>query len=84
MTEDQLKAAVGYTTEAKKFFKDLAHRLPQHEALIMTIVQEVEQQAAQEMALKIAHKMLINGFERNKVMRLTGLNDEVLTKTTTI
>ncbi|EPZ8126516.1 hypothetical protein ACXV6R_004459 [Yersinia enterocolitica] len=50
----------------------------------MTIVQEVEQQAAQEMALKIAHKMLINGFERNKVMRLTGLNDEVLTKTTTI
>ncbi|EKN3445620.1 ISNCY family transposase, partial [Yersinia enterocolitica] len=50
MTEDQLKAAVGYTTEAKKFFKDLAHRLPQHEELIMTIVQEVEQQAAQEMA----------------------------------
>ncbi|MGE4754431.1 hypothetical protein AB8965_10765 [Yersinia enterocolitica] len=84
MTEGQLKAAVGYTTEAKKLFKDLAHRLPQHEELIMTIVQEVEQQAAQEMALKIAHKMLINGFERNKAMRLTGLNDEVLTKTTTI
>ncbi|EMX1067886.1 hypothetical protein ACQ26G_002388 [Yersinia enterocolitica] len=49
----------------------------------MKIAEVLGLKAAHEMALKIAHKMLINGFERNKVMRLTGLNDEVLTKTTT-
>ncbi|EKN5108903.1 hypothetical protein DYG69_22015, partial [Yersinia enterocolitica] len=50
---------------------------------LMKIAEVLGLKAAHEMALKIAHKMLINGFERNKVMRLTGLNDEVLTKTTT-
>ncbi|MBS0055830.1 Rpn family recombination-promoting nuclease/putative transposase [Yersinia sp. Marseille-Q3913] len=89
-TEDQLVSLMNYMLQngealtPETFIWELAHRLPQHEEVLMTIAQKLEQKGrmkgAQEMALKIASAMLANGVDRTLVMKTTGLSEKELTQ----
>ncbi len=91
-TKDQLISVIHYilqngdTADPKGFILDLAYHLPQHKEELMTIAQKLKQEGhqvgkmegGQETALKIAHSMLANGYDRTEVMKLTGLSDKEL------
>ncbi|EEQ06171.1 Rpn family recombination-promoting nuclease/putative transposase [Yersinia bercovieri] len=93
-TEDQLVSLMNYMLQngeaitPETFIWELAHRLPQHEEVLMTIAQKLEQkgriegrmEGAQETALKIASAMLANGVDRTLVMKTTGLSEKELTQ----
>ncbi|WP_337263726.1 MULTISPECIES: Rpn family recombination-promoting nuclease/putative transposase [unclassified Serratia (in: enterobacteria)] len=83
---------VGDTAVPAAFIRELASRAPQHEEVLMTIAQKLEQQGIEkgrvegrqegerEATLKIARSMLANGLDRTLVMELTGLSAEELAK----
>lgn len=91
-TKDQLISVIHYilqngdTADPEGFILDLACHLPQHKEELMTIAQKLKQEGhqvgkmegVQETALKIAHSMLANGYDRTEVMKLTGLSDKEL------
>jgi predicted transposase/invertase (TIGR01784 family) len=67
--------------------RELALRSPQHEEVLMTIAQKLEQKGLErgrmlgreeghkEAALKIARTLLASGLEREMVKRMTGLSE---------
>lgn len=83
---------VGDTAVPGAFIRELAKRAPQHEEVLMTIAQKLEQQGIEKgrvegrqegeraATLKIARSMLTNGLDRTLVMELTGLSAEELAK----
>lgn len=87
-TDDQLASLMNYvlqvgdTAVPEAFIRELAKRAPQHEEVLMTIAQKLEQQGIEkgrqeggrEATLKIARSMLANGLDRTLVMELTGLS----------
>lgn len=78
----------GESTNADAFICELAQRVPQHKDALMTIAQQLEQkgikkgmeqgieQGGRDATLKLARAMLDNGFDREIVMRITGLGAE--------
>ncbi|CAH6368540.1 Rpn family recombination-promoting nuclease/putative transposase [Pantoea agglomerans] len=80
----------GETSDAKAFVRELALRVPQHEDVLMTIAQQLEQiglekgieqgrtEGSRGASLRIAHAMLKSGMDRNTVMQMTGLNEDDL------
>jgi predicted transposase/invertase (TIGR01784 family) len=82
----------GDTAIPGAFIRELAKRAPQHEEVLMTIAQKLEQQGIKkgrlegrqegerEATLKIARSMLASGLDRTLVTELTGLSAEVLAK----
>jgi predicted transposase/invertase (TIGR01784 family) len=96
-THEQLVSLMHYmlqwgdTTDPGRFMRELALRSPQHEEVLMTIAQKLEQKGLErgrmlgreegreegqkEAALKIARTLLENGLERETVRRMTGLSE---------
>lgn len=88
----------GDTARPEAFLQELARRSPQHEEILMTIAQRLEQKAREEgillgeqrgiekgereATLKIARTMLQSGIDRNTVMAMTGLTEEDLRRIT--
>lgn len=80
---------VGDTAAPETFIRELARRAPQHEEVIMTIAQKLEQkgrlegiqlgeakgrqEGVLEGKLQVARTMLANGIDRDSVIRMTGL-----------
>ncbi|MHA7847383.1 Rpn family recombination-promoting nuclease/putative transposase [Serratia sp. D1N4] len=97
-TDDQLASLMNYvlqvgdTAVPGAFIRELAKRAPQHEEVLMTIAQKLEQQGIEkgriegrqegerEATLKIARSMLASGLDRTLVTELTGLSAEDLAK----
>lgn len=97
-TDDQLASLMNYVLQVgdtaipEAFIRELARRAPQHEEVLMTIAQKLEQQGIEkgrlegrqegerEATLKIARSMLANGLDRAMVMELTGLSAAELAK----
>jgi len=87
-TSEQLEALfnhmlqVGDTANPDAFISSLALRLPQHEDILMTIAQKLEEKARKaerlETKLEIARNMLKNGMDRIMVMTMTGLTKDDL------
>ncbi|WP_411752633.1 Rpn family recombination-promoting nuclease/putative transposase [Serratia sp. (in: enterobacteria)] len=89
-TKEQLISLVNYmlhmgsTTEPERLLRELASRAPSHEEELMTIAEYLEQkgrlegrrEGKLEEAVKIARSMLSSGFDRAKVIELTGLSAE--------
>lgn len=88
----------GDTARPEAFLQELARRSPQHEEILMTIAQRLEQKAREEgiqlgeqrgiekgereATLKIARTMLQSCIDRNTVMAMTGLTEEDLRRIT--
>ena len=88
----------GDTARPEAFLQELARRSPQHEEILMTIAQRLEQKGLEkgiqlgeqrgiekgerEATLKIARTMLQSGIDRNTVMAMTGLSEEDLRRIT--
>lgn len=84
----------GESSDAEAFVRELAQRVPQHGAELMSIAQQLEQKGIErgrmegriegrsegerEATLKIARAMLRNGLDRHTVMKMTGLNEDDL------
>ena len=80
----------GDTADPERLIRALAERAPQHEEELMSIAQKLEQKGLERglvlgreegwkaAALQIARTMLANGFDRDAVMRLTGLSEDDL------
>lgn len=80
---------VGDTASPETFIRELARRAPQHEEVLMTIAQKLEQKGLErglekgrlegrqegvlEGKLAVARTMLANGIDRDSVMNMTGL-----------
>lgn len=80
---------VGDTAAPETFIRELARRAPQHEEVLMTIAQKLEQkgrlegiqlgeakgrqEGVLEGKLQVARTMLANGIDRDSVIRMTGL-----------
>ena len=97
-TPEQLEALftyllqVGDTANPERFICQLAQRLPQHEEILMTIAQKLEEKARKEgillgeqkgrqaerleTKLEIARTMLSKGMDHGTVMTLTGLTED--------
>ncbi|NMP27452.1 Rpn family recombination-promoting nuclease/putative transposase [Rahnella sp. SAP-1] len=97
-TSEQLEALftyllqVGDTANPERFICQLAQRLPQHEEILMTIAQKLEEKARQEgillgeqkgrqaerleTKLEIARTMLSKGMDHGTVMTLTSLTED--------
>ncbi|AHM76722.1 Rpn family recombination-promoting nuclease/putative transposase [Yersinia hibernica] len=85
---------VGDTAAPETFIRELARRSPQHEEVLMTIAQKLEQKGIekgrlegiqlgeakgrQEGKLEVARTMLANGIDRDSVMKMTGLTADDL------
>lgn len=73
---------VGDTANPDTFISSLALRLPQHEDILMTIAQKLEEKAWKaerlETKLEIARNMLKNGMDLITVMTMTGLTKDDL------
>ncbi|MBO1551350.1 Rpn family recombination-promoting nuclease/putative transposase [Yersinia pseudotuberculosis] len=85
---------VGDTAAPENFIRELARRSPQHEEVLMTIAQKLEQKGIekgrlegiqlgeakgrQEGKLEVARTMLANGLDRDSVMKMTGLTADDL------
>lgn len=84
----------GETADAEALVRELAHRVPQHGDVLMTIAQQLEQKGMEkgiqlgreegrsegerEATLKIARTMLQSGLDRETVMKMTGLSEDEL------
>lgn len=85
---------VGDTASPEAFIRELARRAPQHEEVLMTIAQKLEQkgrlegiqlgeakgrqEGMLEGKLQVARTMLANGIDRDLVMNMTGLTADDL------
>lgn len=85
---------VGDTAAPETFIRELARRAPQHEEVLMTIAQKLEQkgrlegiqlgeakgrqEGVLEGKLQVARTMLANGIDRDSVIRMTGLTADDL------
>ncbi|MCU5774087.1 Rpn family recombination-promoting nuclease/putative transposase [Erwiniaceae bacterium BAC15a-03b] len=89
-TRDQLIAAMNYmlqvgeTADPKSFMRALAERTGQYEELMMTAAEKLRQEGRQEerlqTKLEIARKMLSEGLDTGKIMKMTGLTEEELNR----
>lgn len=86
----------GESSDAEAFVRELAQRVPQHGAELMTIAQQLEQKGIEkgrmegrmegrsegerEATLKIARIMLQNGLDRSTVRKMTGLTEDDLAR----
>lgn len=91
-TDEQLASLINYmlqvgdTSSPEAFIRELARRTPQHEEILMTIAQKLEQkgrlegrqEGEREASLKIAHAMLNNGLDLDLVRKMTGLSADDL------
>lgn len=99
-TDEQLRAALNYliqvgnTADPDGFLRELAEQSPQHEDVLMTIAQQLEQRGLEkgrqegldkgrqegekEAVLKIARSMLDDGYDHETVKKITGLTLEEL------
>ena len=95
-TDEQLASLINYmlqvgdTSSPEAFIRELARRIPQHEEILMTIAQKLEQkgrlegrqegrqEGEREASLKIAHAMLNNGLDLDLVRKMTGLSADDL------
>ena len=84
----------GETSDAEAFVRELAQRVPQHEDELMTIAQQLEQKGIEKgmqlgrqegrsegeraATLKIARTMLLNGIDRQLIIKMTGLTADEL------
>ncbi|CQJ65219.1 Rpn family recombination-promoting nuclease/putative transposase [Yersinia enterocolitica] len=85
---------VGDTAAPENFIRELARRSPQHEEVLMTIAQKLEQKGIEkgrqegrlegrqegvfEGKLEVARSMLASGLDRTMVMKMTGLSADDL------
>lgn len=99
-TSDQLASLMNYmlqvgdTAAPEAFIRELARRVPQHEEVLMTIAQKLEQKGLEKgrleglqqgiekgerlAALKIARSLLDSGLDLATVMNATGLTADEL------
>lgn len=94
-TEEQLATLMnwmlqtGNSANPRAFLTEMAQRSPQHEDVLMTIAQYLEQQGAEkgkregrlEGKQEVAQAMLKNGIDRDAVLKMTGLSEEQLPQT---
>ncbi|MFS2222574.1 Rpn family recombination-promoting nuclease/putative transposase [Pantoea sp. B65] len=91
-TREQLIAAVNYmlqvgeTADPQSFMRALAERTGQHEELMMTAAEKLEQKGLEkgrkegikEGIMEVARKMLSEGLDSRNIMKMTGLTEDEL------